>query len=128
MAPPSDAMALARLLYDIVNVDRHRSSKEILSELMIKLEIVFDTERNEKLLNCIKKYKNSGESLTKIADEMYDIIYPTMKLNFSPTDFREFKFPEPILNYANYGGWDSLKKPENLTGQIFRHRIGILGF
>jgi hypothetical protein len=75
------------LLYDLVNGYSHRSSKEVFLEFTLKLEIIFTTEQNEKLLDCIRRYKNSGASLTKISEEIYNIIYPKMKLNFEPPIF-----------------------------------------
>jgi hypothetical protein len=120
MTDPLDALELARLLYDIVNEDRHLSSKEIFSKLLIKLQMIFATEQYEKLLALLGRYKNSGESLTKIADEMYEVIFPKMTYNFNTPDFKDFnqfkdlKFPEPIVlsddtvnqlfkvNYADY--------------------------
>lgn len=55
---------------------RTYTSKDVLSKLLNDVRVVPPTNSEEKLLDIIREYKNTGKNLEATIDMIYSILYP----------------------------------------------------
>lgn len=73
-------------LYTICQ-DRSLSSKEVLSKLIEKLNISIPTNvSQDKLLDLVRNYKNTGKNLEFTLNSLYDMLYQKDFLDFGAKD------------------------------------------
>lgn len=48
---------------------------DVVTDLLVLVTMILTEGQVEKITNCVRRYKNSGESLTAISKEIYDVVF-----------------------------------------------------
>lgn len=73
--------ALLNSLYSICQT-RSLTSKEVLTKLVIDVQVSIPSGKQDELLDIIRQYKNTGKNLEATVNSLYDIFYPKVDAFF----------------------------------------------